>query len=100
MRNSDVNGNKEKYTLLQYANKVTFSEKNVIKQKPKHLFLAQVNRYFCLLSRNLRYPIQEIVLVLLRVLRVVGLGKSSLCNATTMLAVEVLVGVDAGRQQQ
>ena len=75
-------------------------KKKASEEKPKHLFLSQVNRSFCLLSRNLGYAIQQIVSVLLCSLRVVGLWQWSLCNVTTPLVVEVLVGVDVGRQIQ
>ena len=57
--------------------------------EPKHPFLAHANRWLCLLSGNLGYAIQKIVLVLVSALRVVELCRYSLCNATTMLAIEV-----------
>ena len=49
---------------------------------------------------NLGYAIQKIVLVLVRALRAVRLWQCSLCNITTVLAVQVLVVVDAGKQIQ
>ena len=69
-------------------------------QKPKHLFLTPVNRCFCLLSRNLGYAIQKIVLVLVSALRVVELCRYSLCNVAAALAIEVLIRIDAGNQIQ
>ena len=64
-------------------------------QIPKHLFLTQVIQCLCLLSRYHGYAIEKIVLVLIRALRVVELWQCSLCNVSTVLAVEVLVRLDA-----
>ena len=54
--------------FLEREKTVKDSERNL-----NIFFLTQVNRCFCLLSRNLGYAIQKIVLVLVRALRVVGL---------------------------
>ena len=68
--------------------------------RPKHLFLTQVIRCLCLLSRYHGHAIQKIVLVLVCELHVVGLWQYSLCDVTTVLPLEVLVRVDAGEQIQ
>ena len=88
-------GKKEK---RRYCNMQIFGlhrKKKDSEQKPKQLFWTQVDRCLCLLSRNLGYAIQKIVLVMVRALLVVGLCQCSLCNVTIVLAVEVLVGINA-----
>ena len=68
--------------------------------RPKHLFLTQVIRCLCLLSRYHGYAIQKIVLVLIRALRVVDLWQFSLCNVSSVLDEEILIAVDAGKKKQ
>ena len=50
-----------------------YRKKKESEQIPKHLFLTQVKRCLCLLSRNHGYATQNVVLVLVCVLCVVGL---------------------------
>ena len=68
--------------------------------RPKHLFLTQVIRCLCLLSRYHGHAIQKIVLVLICALCVVDLWQFSLCNVSTVHAEEILIAVDAGKKKQ
>ena len=54
--------------------------------RPKRLFLTQVIRCLCLLSRYHGHAIQKIVLVLICALCVVDLWQFSLCNVSTVHA--------------
>ena len=61
---------------VRYCNMQIFRlsrKKRNSEQIPKHLFLTQVIRCLCLLSRYLGYAIQKIVLVLVHALREEGL---------------------------
>ena len=71
---------------------------NQLRCQPKPLFLAQVNRCLCLLSRNHGYTIHLYVLVLGCALCVMGLWQYSLCNVTFALATETLICVDVGKR--
>ena len=84
--------------LVRLKSQFMHFHSNGLWTRPKHWFLAQVNRCLCLLSRNHGYTIHLYVLVLGCELCVMGLWQYSLCNVTCALATEALICVDVGNR--